>query len=110
MFPEGMDMTVKLLMNWDIKPGRDQDYFEFVVREWVPGITRLGLQPTGAWLTVYSSRTDCPQITTEGVAKDIDVMRSILQSEDWVSLHARLMEFVNNYQQKVVRTSGGFQM
>jgi len=46
--------NVKLLMQWDIKTDREQDYFEFVVREWVPGITRLGLEPTGAWFTAYS--------------------------------------------------------
>ena len=35
-------MKVKLLMNWDIKADRQQEYFEFVVREWVPGMQRLG--------------------------------------------------------------------
>ena len=26
-------MSYKLIMYWDIKPGRDQEYFEFIVRE-----------------------------------------------------------------------------
>lgn len=103
-------MTVKLLMNWDIKPGRDQDYFEFVVREWVPGIQRLGLKPTGAWYTVYSRDKDLPQIMTEGITDDIDTMREILSSEEWTQLYEKLSEFVNNYQQKIVRASGGFQV
>jgi hypothetical protein len=49
-----MNVSVKLLMNWDIKPGRDQDYFEFVVREWMPGVTKLGIVTVAAWYTVYS--------------------------------------------------------
>ena len=102
-------MSVKLLMNWDIKPGRDQEYFEFVVREWVPGITKLGLQPTGAWYTVYS-RTETPQIMTEGIAKDLDTMRGILDSGEWQTLQTKLLEYVNNYKQKIVRTTGGFQI
>lgn len=102
-------MSVKLLMNWDIKPGRDQEYFEFVVREWVPGITRLGLKPTGAWYTVYSRLKDAPQILTEGVAPDLETMREILDSEEWAALHERLTEYVSNYRHKVVHMTGGFQ-
>ena len=34
-------MSVKLLMTWDIAPEREQDYFEFLVREFIPGIQRL---------------------------------------------------------------------
>jgi hypothetical protein len=102
-------MNVKLLMNWDIKPGRDQEYFEFVVREWVPGITRLGLQPTGAWYTVYS-RDTATQIMTEGIAEDIDAMRGILKSKEWAELHFKLQQYVSNYRQKVVRLRGDFQI
>jgi hypothetical protein len=102
-------MSVKLLMNWDIKPGRDQEYFEFVVREWVPGITKLGLQATGAWYTVYS-RAKAPQIMTEGIAKDIETMRGILDSTEWQELYEKLQDYVANYEQKIVHTTGGFQL
>ncbi len=102
-------MSVKILMNWDIKPGRDQEYFEFVVREWVPGIQKLGIQPTGAWYTVYS-RSKSPQITTEAIAKDVTTMRGILDSAEWQSLFDRLQDYVQNYKQKIVHVTGGFQM
>ncbi|GJQ52428.1 MAG: hypothetical protein HKUEN02_12750 [Anaerolineaceae bacterium] len=101
--------NVKLLMHWDIKPEREQDYFEFVVREWVPGITRLGIEPTGAWYTAYSHDRQS-QIMTEGVAEDLDTMRRILKSKDWVRLHERLLEYVSNDKQKVVRVTGDFQL
>lgn len=102
-------MKVKLLMNWDIKPGRDQEYFEFMVREWIPGITNLGLKPSGSWFTVYS-RDQTPQIMTEGVAKDLGTMRGILDSDNWQELHDKLLEYVGNYEQKIVRVTGGFQI
>ncbi len=79
-------MSVKLLMHWDIRPGRDQEYFEFVVREWVPGIQKLGLQPTGAWYTVYSRSKDAP-----GVPCDLDTPRrpgscpAVREEEPWNS-------------------------
>lgn len=102
-------MTVKLLMHWDIKPGHDQDYFEFLIREWGPGITRLGIEPTGAWWTAYSSRS-MPQIMAEAIADDLATMQGILKSEEWQQLHSKLLEYVDNYTQKVVRTSGEFQL
>jgi hypothetical protein len=103
-------MSVKLLMNWDIRAGRDQEYFEFVVREWVPTIQRLGLRPTGAWYTVYSRDKDAPQIMTESVASDLPAMRAILSSPDWQSLNEKLQEYVENYSQKIVHVTGGFQL
>lgn len=103
-------MSVKILMNWDIKPGRDQEYFEFVVREWVPSIQTLGLQTTGAWYTVYSREENAPQIVTEGIARDLPTMRDIIGSVEWNALQERLQEYVQNYQQKVVHVTGGFQL
>lgn len=103
-------MSVKLLMNWDIKPGRDQEYFEFMVREWVPGVQRLGFQPTGSWYTVYSRSKETPQMLTEGIAKDLETMRGILTSHDWSELHDKLQEYVNNYRHKIVHVTGGFQL
>lgn len=103
-------MSVKLLMNWDIRSGRDQEYFEFVVREWVPTIQRLGLRATGAWYTVYSRDKEAPQIMTESVANDLPTMRSILATDDWKSLNDKLQEYVENYSQKIIHVTGGFQI
>lgn len=105
---QGIDATmIKLLLSWDIKPGRDQEYFEFMVREFAPGLTRLGLTPTEAWFAVYG---ECPQILMEGVADDLSAMRRILDSEDWSALHTKLLGYVDNYQQKIVRAGAGFQI
>ncbi len=102
-------MSYKLLMQWDIKPGRDQDYFEFMVRDWVPGIQRLGVQPIASWYTVYS-HDDAPQIIAEALTDNLDTMREVLEGEGWKELHLRLLDYVENYSHKVVRTTGGFQI
>ncbi len=100
-------MNVKVLMTWDIVPGREQEYFEFVVREFVPGMQRIGIQPTEAWFTQYGQQ---PQILTGGVTDNLAAMRRALTSDDWEQLHDQLLDYVTNFTMKVVRASGGFQM
>jgi hypothetical protein len=100
-------MAVKLLMTWDIIPGKEQEYFEFVVRDFVPGMQRLGIRPTEAWYTTYGQR---PQILTGGVAEDYNKMEEALNTDEWGDLRERLLEYVTNFQWKVVEASGGFQM
>ena len=98
---------MKLLMSWDIKAGREQSYFEFVVREFAPGLMRLGLQPTEAWYTIFGRG---PQILTAGVTDDMDSMERFLRNEEWHALREKLLTFVTNYKQKVIRANGRFQL
>ena len=100
-------MAVKLLMTWDIKQGREAEFFEFQVREWVPGLQKLGIEPTDAWYTMYGSS---PQIMIGGTAKTLRAMHQILQTEEWQSLKNQLLGLVDNFDQKVIHASGGFQL
>ena len=99
-------MAVKVLMTWDIAGERDQEYFEFVIGEFVPGVQRLGLQPSEAWATIYGSY---PQIQVGLIASDLPQARRILASADWVLLQERLSGFVKNYSYKIVPARKGFQ-
>ena len=99
-------MSVKLIMTWDIAPEHEQEYFEFVVREFIPGVQRLGLDLQDAWATVFGDR---PQILVAAVLNTLDKAHSILNSAEWQSLHNQLMDFVINYEQKIVPVSGSFQ-
>lgn len=101
--------TIKILMNWDIKPGLDQEYFEFVMREWVPNTTKLGLTPIEAWYNVYS-QSGAPQVMAGALAEDEEAMRDIITSDDWADLQDKLMEYVDNYSHKIVRVTGEYQM
>jgi hypothetical protein len=94
-------------MTWDILPGREQEYFEFVVRDFVPGMQRLGIQPTEAWYTTYGQR---PQILTGGVAADRQTMEQALSGDAWKALRGKLLEYVTNFEYRVVQAEGGFQM
>ena len=64
-------MAVKLIMTWDITPDREQEYFEFVIREFIPGVQRLGFELSDAWATVYGSQ---PQILVGAVLPSMTPM------------------------------------
>jgi hypothetical protein len=99
-------MPVKVIMTWDIAAERDQEYFEFVIGEFVPGVQRLGLQPSDAWATLYGAY---PQIQVGLLASNAQHAREILASNEWTVLQERLFGFVKNYSHKVVAVRTGFQ-
>lgn len=99
-------MPVKLIMTWDIATEQEQEYFEFVVREFIPGVQRLGFELSDAWATVYGGQ---PQIMVGAVLPSITRVRQVMRSTEWKSLKHRLQDFVQNYSQKVVESRGSFQ-
>ncbi len=96
-------IMVKLLMQWDIKMGREQEFSEFVVREFAPRLMQLGIEPSEVLYTMYG---EGPQMLTIGAVESVDKLTNILQSGGWEKLHAKLLAYVTNYQQKIVRDNG----
>jgi hypothetical protein len=94
---------VKLLMQWDIKVGREQDFSEFVVREFAPRLMQLGIEPSEVLYTMYG---EGPQMLTLGAVDSPEKLAGILKSSGWEKLHAKLLTYVTNYQHKVVRDNG----
>ncbi len=99
-------MNVKVIMSWDIIQGREQEYFEFVVRSFMPGVQKLGMALSDAWVTIYG---DHPQILVGAVVPGLDKAQEIITSEEWFQLNDKLLDYVENYQLKLAPLEGGFQ-
>jgi hypothetical protein len=100
-------VAVKLLMTWDILPGQEQEYFEFIVREWIPGLQKMGMEPSDAWFTMYGSR---PQIMAAVQMANLSSLQHVLETPAWKELTQRLDEYVENLDYKVVQARAGFQL
>jgi hypothetical protein len=100
-------VSVKLLMTWDILPGREQDYFEFVVRDFLPDVQGMGLEFSDAWFTMYG---DHPQIMATAQMSDMSTLKEVLESSDWDAITQRLLDYVENFDIKVVPARSGFQL
>lgn len=102
-----MPASIKLLMSWDILPGREEDYFEFHIRKFVPALEGLGVALSEAWLTVYGDR---PRLLAEALIPNIDSARNVVDSHAWTDLGTEMADMVENFDYKLVPAKPGFQM
>jgi hypothetical protein len=99
--------SVKLLMSWDILPGREEDYFEFHIRKFVPALEGLGVALSEAWLTVYGEQ---PRLLAEAKIPDLGSAKQVLDSGEWGDLGLQMQELVENFEYKVIPARSGFQL
>jgi len=100
-------MPAKLLMRWDVRPETESEYFEFLVHEFIPGLNKLGISDIQVWYTQYG---ECEQKLASGIANTIEKMQDALNSQAWEQLNDRLQEYVDDFSQKVIPATGGFQI
>ena len=98
---------VKLLMGWDIVPGKEGEHFDFFVQRFEPTVLEMGLKTNEVWYTAYG---DLPQIVTGILADDLPSMQRALRSEQWRQLKAELLQLVTGYQQKIIPAREGYQL
>ncbi len=100
-------MTVKLLMTWDILPNVEQEYFEFMISNFLPEIKQLGIRPGEIWYTTYG---DQPQIMVAANTQSQAALNVAMASKEWQLLSGNLLKFVENFSYKVVPAKPGFQL
>ena len=100
-------MTVKLLMTWDILPNREQEYFEYVISDFIPEIKGLGISPVDLWYTLYGNQ---PQILVAAKTQSQAALNVAMASKEWQRLVENLLQFVDNFSYKVISDRTGFQL
>ncbi len=100
-------MATKILMQWDVRPEMEAEYFEFLVHEFIPGLNQLGIGDIQVWYTVYG---ECEQKLATGLTDSIEQMKKALHSKEWHDLIEKLDGFVNDFAHKVVNGRRGFQL
>lgn len=97
---------MKLLLIYDPLPEQREEYFSYVLGEFVPALESLGLKLCEAWHTAYG---DYPLRLTAFQAADRATLEAVLASEDFRSLETRLQDYVVNYRRKIVSEQRRFQ-
>ena len=99
-------MEYKVIMTWDITPEKEREYFEFVIREFIPRLEKLGFHLDDAWATAFGKQ---PQILIGASLPNAQEVKRTLSSESWKNLHEQLSPFVQNFSLKVAEAKKTFQ-
>jgi hypothetical protein len=99
-------MPVKLLLAYDIKPYRLEEYYQFILGEFLPRASALGLKIKHSWHTAYGNY---PERLVEFVAKDEETIKAVLSHEVWDTIETRLGEYVTDYEKQIVPLRPNFQ-
>lgn len=100
-------MSVKVMMEWDILEGKESEYYDFVVNEFIPRMQRIGFDDLEFFYTTYG---DAAQIQASGVAETLEQAQTILDAEEWEDMTTQLQDMVEGYTEKVIPATGGFQL
>lgn len=94
-------------MSWDILHDREQEYFEFVISEFIPEIKQLGIRPVDAWYTMYGNH---PQIMVSARSRSQAALNLTLASQEWTQLRDNLLTYVDNFTYKIIPARSSFQL
>lgn len=97
---------VKLLLTYDPIPEKQQEYLRYVLGEFLPALQSMGLPMQEVWHTAYGKY---PLRLAAFVAQDRDTLVGILDNPVFVSLESRLLQYVVNYQRRIVPLREKFQ-
>ena len=64
-------MPVKFNQYWTIIPERTKSYEKFIIRDYIPGLNRAGIQIVAGWSVIIGAYSE---IMLEGVSNDLDLL------------------------------------
>jgi hypothetical protein len=99
-------MPVKLLIAYNVKTGREEEYYRFVMGEFLPTAQSIGLEIVEAWRTVWG---DYPERLIAMAADSQAELNEILDGERWQEMETKLGSYVSDYQRRAVPFRSGFQ-
>ncbi len=98
-----MTSKLRLILTWNIRPGREQAYSMFVNDRLAPGLVEIGLPPHDVYYTAYGR---VPQIMVVLDVMDEATLQRAMQSSQWQQLKQELLQYIENYQERIVRAHG----
>lgn len=96
-------MPVKFDQYWTINAERDQEYRKFIIKDFIPGINRLGIHTVAGWTVLVGSYAE---ILFEGVANDLDIIEKALIDLKYKELKDNLLNYVKSYKSKILVPTG----
>lgn len=96
-------MAIILTQDWDIIPGRREDYEKFISEEYMPECDRLGLKSVGGF---YVEVGFGPRILFLNSTENLEALFQGLAQKSFKELIVKLKQYVVNYRNKVLEPTG----
>ncbi|MBI4771212.1 MAG: hypothetical protein HY784_12580 [Chloroflexi bacterium] len=100
------DRPVKLLISYNPDPSQQEEYYQYVLGEFVPAMQHLGLPMSEVWHTAYGPY---PLRLAAFVARDRATLEHVLTTPAFQDLESRFLQYVTDYQRRVVPLINRFQ-
>ncbi len=98
-----MTSKLRLILTWNIRPGREQEYSMFVNDRLAPGLVEIGLPPHDVYYTAYGR---VPQIMVVLDVMDEATLQQAMNSSQWQQLKQELLQYIEDYQERIVQADG----
>ena len=98
--------TYRLLLKYNIRRDQQENYYRFMIGEFVPMMQDMGLTMLFVW-QVYGG--DYPERQVEFICDSLPVLQDIIASDKFLEAETRLKDYTDTYSRKVVRFKNRFQ-
>ena len=96
-------MPVKFNQYWTVIPDRIKDYEKYIIKDYIPGLNRLGIQIVAGWSVIIGAYSE---IMLEGVSNDLDLLEQALKQSKYKKLNENLLSYVKGYKTKILMPTG----
>ena len=100
----GVHMTVKFIQYWDVLSEQEEEFRNFVVKSYIPGVNETGfLKIVESWNVATG---EGPYYIMEGVAESVKSVNDLLQLDEFQKLNHLLHFLITNYKSKLLVPTG----
>lgn len=89
--------------HWDVAPGKQESYSDFVMTHYNPTVEKLGIRLVGGYYVAIGAG---PRIIAVGVTEGLRELDGALERQEYQDITSRLMAFVTNYQSRILAPTG----
>ena len=94
----------QMILTWDIRPGHEQEYSEFINNRFAPSLVEIGLPPSDVFYTAYGK---APQIMVVLEVPNKTTLRKAMGSDRWTQMKEDLLDLIDNYSERVIAAETG---
>ena len=85
---------LKVLISYDMLPGKEQECQEYFVNKFAPGLQKMGFRISDVLYTMWG---EAPQILSGGVVPGIEEAQKIFLSTPWTKLADGMEPMTENF-------------